>query len=68
MLFAAFPAAAATPTYYWDTNGSDPGPRQPTRRRLGSIDAELDLGSQRQQRHLCLPSRANVVFAATGDA
>jgi autotransporter-associated beta strand protein len=61
-------ALAATPTYYWDTNGSDDGPGNPPSDLWAWNTPTWTSDSYGTSATFTYPVRANIVFAATGDA
>ena len=68
LLFAAIQAKAATPTYYWDTNGSDYGPGNPPTADWYEHTPCWTSDFYGTSPTFECPSRAHFVFAAAGDA
>jgi autotransporter-associated beta strand protein len=64
LLFAALQASAATPTYYWDTNGSDDGPGNPPDGVWAWDTPTWTLAPDGTGDTFYYSNRANIVFAA----
>ena len=70
LLLASTGATAATPTYFWDINGSNPGAADdgnPPDGAWASNTTNWTTDSSGSISTFAYPGRANVVFAATGD-
>ena len=68
LLMAAAGATAATPTYWWDTNGTDDGPGNPPDGVWDWSTPNWTTDYNGDSPPFAYPGRANVVFAATGGA
>jgi autotransporter-associated beta strand protein len=67
LLAAALPAAADTPTYYWDTDGNNPGAGYPLDGNWDSVTPNWSTDPTGSSPTFPYTNRANVYFAATGD-
>jgi len=67
LLLVATGATADTPTYYWDTNGSDGGAGNPPDGVWASDTPMWTSDSSGASPTFAYPARANIVFAATVD-
>jgi len=68
LLLAASQAGAATPTYYWDINGSADGAGNPPNGDWYNVTPCWTLASDGTSPTFAYDKRANLVFAATGGA
>ena len=67
LLLTATGATAATPTYYWDTNGSDDGAGNPPDGVWAGNAANWTSDPNGSSPTFVYPGRANVIFCASGD-
>jgi autotransporter-associated beta strand protein len=68
LLCAALQAKADTPTYYWDMNGADDGPGNPPDGDWYENTPCWTLDPYGTSDTFYYSNRANIIFAATGDA
>src|ERR1035441_9690088 len=68
LLLAALQARAVTPTYFWDTNGTDDGPGNPPDGVWAWNTMNWTSDPNGDSSTFANPGRVNIVFAATGGA
>ncbi len=68
LLLAALPATADTPTYYWDTDDSNPGAGYPLDGNWDNVTPNWTTDPTGSSPAFPYTNRANVYFAATGDS
>ena len=68
LLLAALQARAVTPTYFWDTNGTDDGPGNPPDGVWAWNTMNWTSDPNGDSPTFANPGRVNIVFAATGGA